>query len=476
MEDNIQEVEPEVIKDIINGKCVLFLGPELLISKQGKYYKSYFKELESEKKTVYKYFSRDNLFSISGLTQTLDKRRLIGKINEFYKSAGDEIILNIISQIPFPLIINVAPDTSINAFFTKNNYKFREAYFPDPKFYEITAPSIQDPVIYNIFGSIADDRSVIVTHDDLFRCVKALMQKGSIPPNIHSFLKNAGSFVFLGLKFETWYYQLLLSILEIEESPSLRIGAPSEIDTDTVSVMNSYFQISFAKNNPLKVVQNIYDSLSQDHQYLRKPVIEAPQVVAYISYAWKDDTNQKREEFVDLIYQELTVNAGVKIFRDRNVLTIQDSIDSFMNRIGRGKAVIMVISDKYLKSEYCMYEAWQVYKNNNFNDRVFIAVLNDVDVSDDGINNYMTYWKRKKDALGNTLSDEFKDDLAAINSLVTKNKNLFFIYLFIADFLKLIKDTIHYQVPDNFNSNELPDKQEFENFTHLILIKLKEAP
>ena len=474
MEDNVEDIEPHVIDDIITGKCILFLGPELLISKQGKYYKSYFKELESEKNDVYKYFSRDNLFSISGKTETLDKRKLIGKIFEFYDGAGDEIILNLISQIPFSLIINVAPDMSINKLFEKNKYNFRQAYFPDFKSNDILPPTTDDPVIYNIFGRIDNNQSLIVTHDDLFKSIKALMQKGSIPANIHNCLKNAGSFIFLGLKFETWYYQLLLSILEIEESPSLRIGAPNEIDTDTVSVMNSYFQISFAKNNPLRVVQDIYDDLAKNHQCLRKPIIEAPKTVAYISYAWKDEGNSKREEFVDLIYNELTVKSGVKIFRDRNVLTIQDSIVSFMNRIGRGKAVIMVVSDKYLKSEYCLYEAWEVYKNNNFNDRVFIAVLPDVDFSENGINNYMSFWKKKKDALGNILTEEFKDDLAAINSLVAKNKNLFFVYLFIADFLKIIKDTIHYQVPENFNTNEV-SKPEFENFTHLILQKLNEV-
>jgi hypothetical protein len=475
MEDSIQELEPEVIKDITSGKCILFLGPELLISKQGKYYKSFFKELESEKSEVLKYFARDNLFSISGRTQTLDKRRLIAKMTEFYNDAGDDIILNLISQIPFSLIINVAPDTGINKLFEKNNFNFRQAYFPDPASNDIVAPSIDNPVIFNIFGRVEDNQSLIVTHDDLFRAIKALMQKGSIPPGIHNCLKNAGSFIFLGLKFETWYYQLLLSILEIEESASLRIGAPYEVDTDTVSVMNSYFQISFAKNNPLKVIQNIYDELAKNHQCLRKPIAEAPKTVAYISYAWKDGANQKREEFVDLIYDELTVKSGVKIYRDRNVLTIQDSIISFMNRIGRGKAVIIVISDKYLKSEYCMYEAWEVYKNNNFNDRVFIAVLPDVDFSETGINGYMSYWKKKKDDLGNMLTAEFKDDLPAINSLIAKNKNLFFVYLFIADFLKIINDTLHYQVPVEFTAGNELAKPEFENFTRLILKKLNEV-
>ncbi len=474
MEELLEDLEPHVIEDIVAGKCILFLGPELLISKDGKYYKSYFKELESSKSMVYKYFSRDNLFSISGPTKTLDKRRLIGKMMEFYEGAGDEIVLNLISQIPFSLIINVAPDMSINKLFERNKFTFRQAYFPDPANADVLPPTIENPVIYNIFGRVDDNQSLIVTHDDLFRSIKALMQKGNIPPHIHNCLKSAGSFIFLGLKFETWYYQLLLSILEIEESTSLRIGAPNEVDTDTVSVMNSYFQISFARNNPLKVIQNIYDQLAEHHQCLRKSIVEAPSKVAYISYAWKDEANLGREEFVDLLYNELTNKSGVKIFRDRNVLTIQDSITSFINRIGRGKAVIMIVSDKYLRSEYCMYEAWEVYKNNNFNDRVFISVLPDVDVSDAGIAGYMDFWRQKKDAFGNKLTAEYKDDLVAINTLIAKNKNLFLIYLFVLDFLNIIKDVIHYKVPEHFSAGNELAKPEFEDFTRLIVKKLNE--
>ena len=42
-----------------------------------------------------------------------------------------------------------------------------------------------------------------------------------------------------------------------------------------------------------------------------------------------------------------------------------------MQRIGQGKCVLTVISDKYLKSENCMFELLEIYKNNNFSDRIF---------------------------------------------------------------------------------------------------------
>src|SRR5690349_21049549 len=108
-----------LIEEIIKGKCVLFLGPELLINTDGKYYKSFFKEFAKGKDCI-KYFPKDNLFHISSSDQ---QKRLdeINKIASFYETAGDENILRLVYQLPFPLIINLAPDNAINKIFRDNN-------------------------------------------------------------------------------------------------------------------------------------------------------------------------------------------------------------------------------------------------------------------------------------------------------------------------------------------------------------------
>ena len=51
-----------------------------------------------------------------------------------------------------------------------------------------------------------------------------------------------------------------------------------------------------------------------------------------------------------------------------------------MERIGRGKCVIVVISDKYLKSPNCMFELVQVAQNGEFYDRIFPIVLPDAQI------------------------------------------------------------------------------------------------
>ena len=49
---------------------------------------------------------------------------------------------------------------------------------------------------------------------------------------------------------------------------------------------------------------------------------------------------------------------GVRIRRDKYEMTVGDRISKFMQRLAQGDRVIVVLSDKYLKSPFCMYELY----------------------------------------------------------------------------------------------------------------------
>src|SRR5438067_2443120 len=101
------ELLQATIEELKNGKCVLFLGPELLISHpEEKYYKVYFKELAKQnERFIFKYFSRDNVFSFKksdwGNRDAVEEQMVRKKIKNFYETTGDEIILNLIAQLRF---------------------------------------------------------------------------------------------------------------------------------------------------------------------------------------------------------------------------------------------------------------------------------------------------------------------------------------------------------------------------------------
>ena len=87
-----------------------------------------------------------------------------------------------------------------------------------------------------------------------------------------------------------------------------------------------------------------------------------PQV--FVSYAWGDPSaeGQRRGRLVDDLCSALEAK-GVTVRRDRDELRPGELISEFMDRLAEGDYVLAIISDKYLRSEYCMYELFRIYRN-----------------------------------------------------------------------------------------------------------------
>jgi len=87
-----------------------------------------------------------------------------------------------------------------------------------------------------------------------------------------------------------------------------------------------------------------------------------PQV--FVSYAWGDETEEgrRRQRVVDDLCVALGAG-GMTIRRDRDEMRPGDLISEFMDCLANGDFIVTVISDKYLQSEYCMYELFRIYRN-----------------------------------------------------------------------------------------------------------------
>ncbi len=113
----------------------------------------------------------------------------------------------------------------------------------------------------------------------------------------------------------------------------------------------------------------------------REPVFDKPpaslfparEPQVFISYAWGDETPEGRErgKVVNDLCAALD-HQGVTVKRDRNELQPGASISEFMDRLAEGDFILAVISDKYLRSEYCMYELFRIYRNCADKPRLFL--------------------------------------------------------------------------------------------------------
>jgi len=95
----------------------------------------------------------------------------------------------------------------------------------------------------------------------------------------------------------------------------------------------------------------------------------------YLSYARKDATHADIEHTVNVIDTSLSRTPGWRVVRDSRDLHYRDSIRDFMKRIGTGWCVVAVFSDKYFRSQYCMYELCEIARQEDFMQRLFPLCL-----------------------------------------------------------------------------------------------------
>ena len=193
--------------------------------------------------------------------------------------------------------------------------------------------------------------------------------------------------------------------------PLLRMGNPS---TTNLRELHNRMEGDFRDETQYAV--SLFDLVVTLYAIpLNHPAFESPRAALYrqweetlggmkeifISYAWGGEsetiTNQLDQAFQD---------RGVTIVRDKRDLGFTGSIKAFMESIGRGKCVILVVSDKYLKSANCLFELVQVAKQEHFAERIFPVVTEDARIYDpvDRIR-YVQYWEQRRDELDTAMKE-----------------------------------------------------------------------
>lgn len=110
----------------------------------------------------------------------------------------------------------------------------------------------------------------------------------------------------------------------------------------------------------------------------KPPIIPKPgkeQKKIFLSYCQKD------KDIVQIIDEKLAGLIGEEFYISRDVRDVQykDSFKEFMKTIRQHDFVIMVISDRYIKSRNCMYEVMEVFKERNYAEKLLFIVLSNAD-------------------------------------------------------------------------------------------------
>ncbi len=119
-------------------------------------------------------------------------------------------------------------------------------------------------------------------------------------------------------------------------------------------------------------------SRSSGTQSDEPPLVFGPepsaQPVYCVSYAWNDDIpgGPDREAIVNRLCAQAE-DCGIKILRDKTDMRLGDRISAFMHRLAQGDRVFVILSEKYLRSIYCMTELYEIWFNCRGKDHIFLS-------------------------------------------------------------------------------------------------------
>jgi len=132
----------------------------------------------------------------------------------------------------------------------------------------------------------------------------------------------------------------------------------------------------------------------------------------YISYAWSDES----EEILKILCNALDENK-INYYVDKKDIEYRGNIREFEERLGKGDFIILIVSDKFLKSKDCMYEVLQITeKGRDISQIIFPIVLSDAKIYDPEQRiDYIKHWEDKKDSLNEKLKTIGAENLSGLH-------------------------------------------------------------
>ncbi|MCB0575557.1 MAG: SIR2 family protein [Saprospiraceae bacterium] len=249
----------DLLEDLEEEKAILFLGPEL-VQLDGKSLGLHVREqLHRENPDdILHHYQRDGIFLFRDDTAKVSAQK---KIKRLYKQLPpDETLLQRIASLPFHLIISLTPDTHLLDTFEQCGLTPTFHYFRSTEpFDALPKPEKGKPLIYNLFGLIGDDESLVLDYDDVFNLMKDCLSTG-LPLKLNERLVRANTFIFLGFDFEKWHTQMLLRFLSQRPGISkFAIEGEKPAADDTSTFLVEGFKVRFEKGE--RDDENFIDAL-----------------------------------------------------------------------------------------------------------------------------------------------------------------------------------------------------------------------
>ncbi len=262
-DDDFQDIQDHrnLLRALEEQKCVLFVGPEISTNENNEsLHELFYKKLANSPNNELVYNQKEGFFQPhQDIWFNSDIQKFYSKTFPKHNKKGREV-LEILAQLPFRLIVSLAPDATVYDIFKQYDKPCEFLFYDKAPLSEVKC-TIEKPVIFNILGSpthCQSDWLYIFTYNDFYHYIKSAEVTG----NIKTEITNAVHYIFIGFDFSKWYFRLLLYVLKINDSKKniRHLVEPLKPDDYSKEFLKRQFDITFIEGDYLKFANELKTS------------------------------------------------------------------------------------------------------------------------------------------------------------------------------------------------------------------------
>ena len=399
-----------LLKALQDRRCILVVGPDAITTDDGEQVTEKLADFLLDRFLAGQDLGNSNLSHVvqSILDRGCKRYQITDAIREFYQAdtAQTTNLCQQLAKLPFKLCLAVTHDEFMLRALQAHQRQPQKAYYSvsSDRTGTLLSPSVEEPIFYQLFGSLEDEDSMVLSEIDVHVCLKSLASGSPpLPAEIEGSLhSDQNVFLFVGFDFKQWYARPLLYSLLGETRPALR----QNLRPSLVLENNGFFDhpdsghaISFFENQHSFIfkslqIEKLLDKLVKlneslsDAQPEKDNKVDANPPTIFLSYR-RDDI-----ERVNLLRQQLE-SQGINTWQDTKNLRGGDRWDQMIERvIGNQVDYFILVQSHSLKSTRKsvvfreLHMARQCVRDMASSEKFIIPVLLDPDCAQEDVSEY----------------------------------------------------------------------------------------
>ncbi|MDX2070885.1 MAG: toll/interleukin-1 receptor domain-containing protein [Haliscomenobacter sp.] len=309
--------------------------------------------------------------------------KLQQEVERFYREQAKQpnALLKTIADLPFPLIINTAPDTLLEKAWLGLGKDYRTAHYSLQKErskeeadLQIEDPSGDCPMLYNLFGSVGDPASLVLSERDRLKFIEDIIQHNNAIPNaILKEFKEDKVVLFFGFDFEHWHLRILPKKIFQKEEISAPVIVPNGSQPLSRGAMVFYekqYKMEFLPEEPLAFVQELSRRWeTQKDEDL--PEIAAPIRAMYLY----DRADEAYKTMLDKHLSVLKRAEGIQTW-DESMISAGEEVDErIRQQLDQANLILLLVSADFLASDKLYEEQLRQALQRNREGKAYIIPI-----------------------------------------------------------------------------------------------------